>query len=114
MRRALTVLEPLSSSMLGKCPTMCNKCRSFGYAWLVLNGALYAIAPRLAIKLSSKMLTMGFENADALEPREWYEDATRATGIGMIATGLAGLALERSDEGAESNGVDVVRTEPDD
>ncbi|WP_229114521.1 hypothetical protein [Halapricum desulfuricans] len=82
--------------MLDNCPSMGGKCRSAGYAWLALNGVLYALAPRLALKMSSKMLTMGFENADELEPREWYEDATRATGVGMIATGLAGLAFERS------------------
>ena len=100
--------------MLGKCSSMCDKYRSFGYAWLALNGVLYAIAPRLAIKLSSKMLTMSFENGDELEPRDWYEDATRAAGIGMIAAGLAGLAFERGGDDAEDDSVDVVSTETSD
>ncbi|WP_229122725.1 hypothetical protein [Halapricum desulfuricans] len=89
--------------MLNKCPSMGGKCRSAGYAWLALNGVLYALAPRLALKMSSKMLTMGFENADELEPREWYQDATRATGVGMIATGLAGLAFERGGEDSQGD-----------
>lgn len=100
--------------MSNMCPSMGKKCRSAGYAWLALNGVLYTVAPRLALKMSSKMLTMGFENADKLEPREWYQDATRATGIGMIAAGLAGLAFERSGDGAEDDGVDVVSTETSD
>lgn len=100
--------------MFNKCPSACNRCRTFGYAWMVLNGVLYAIAPRLMLKLSTKMLAMGFENADELEPREWYTDATRATGVGMIAAGLAGLAFERGGDDAEDDGVDVVRTETND
>jgi len=87
--------------MSNMCPSMGSKCRTFGYAWLVLNGILYAIAPRVMLKLSSKMFTMGFKNADELEPREWYQDATRATGVGMVATGLTGLAFERGDEDSQ-------------
>jgi len=97
--------------MSNMCPSMGSKCRTFGYAWLILNGILYAIAPRVMLKLSSKMFMMGFKNADELEPREWYQDATRATGVGMIATGLAGLAFERGDEDSQADaGADEAGT----
>ncbi|MEF8827023.1 MAG: hypothetical protein V5A27_11910 [Halapricum sp.] len=67
---------------------MFPKCRKYGYAWLALNGVFYAVAPRLALKMSSRTLSMGFENAEALEPKEWYANSTRAVGVGMIVAGL--------------------------
>ncbi|MEF8881689.1 MAG: hypothetical protein V5A34_04085 [Halapricum sp.] len=81
---------------------MFPKCRKYGYAWLALNGVFYAVAPRLALKMSSRMLSMGFENAEELEPKKWYANSTRAVGVGMIAAGLTGIVLEGSS-GDESD-----------
>jgi len=82
-------------------PVMFRKCRRLGYAWLVLNGVFYVLAPRLALKLSTKIMLLGYENAGELEPRDWYATSTRAAGVGMIAAGIAGLLLEREPAAAD-------------
>lgn len=87
---------------------MFPKYRKYGYAWLALNGVFYAVAPRLALKMSSRTLSMGFENAEALEPKEWYANSTRAVGVGMIVAGLTGLVLEGSSgDDSEPEGIET-------
>lgn len=82
---------------------MFRKCRRLGYAWLVLNGVFYVLAPRLALKLTAKMWLLGFENVGELEPRDWYATSIRAAGVGMVAAGIAGLLLEREPAVADED-----------
>ena len=59
---------------------------------------------------------LGFENVGDLQPREWYVDATRAAGVGLLVAGLTGLVLV-DDEGssdAEGSPKDVTETDADD
>ena len=72
-------------------PAICHK---LGYGWLLAQGLLAAVAPRVSIRLNLKLAGMGFENVDEVEPRDWYVRAVRATGVGMVATGGIGLLLE--------------------
>jgi len=97
---------------------MFRKCRRLGYAWLVLNGVFYVLAPRLALKLSTRIMLLGFESAGELEPKDWYATSTRAAGVGMIATGIAGLLLERepavADEADTEDELDEQMEDDDD
>lgn len=83
-----------------------------GYAAVVLKGVLAAIAPKTTFSLVSKTWSLGLENVEELEPREWYVDGIRATGIGMIAAGLAGIALAGRDD-EEPEAVDPIDVSPD-
>lgn len=67
----------------------------FGYVLLVLKGLFTAVLPRQALSL---VLVPGFRNVRELQARDWYVTTTRATGVGMIATGLTGLLLSRDTD----------------
>lgn len=69
-----------------------------GYGTLVLKGLLAALVPRKAIVLVTAGWRLGFENVGDLEPREWYVDATRAAGVGLLVAGLTGLVLVGGDD----------------
>jgi len=87
-----------------------------GYGTLVLKGLLAAVAPRKAIVLVTAAWRLGFENVGDLQPREWYVDATRAAGVGLLVAGLTGLVLV-DDEGSsdtEGSPKDVTETDADD
>ncbi|WP_226010182.1 hypothetical protein [Halomicrobium salinisoli] len=75
---------------------MIRKLLSITYGWLVAEGAFAAIAPRWALAANARLTLSGFENVGELEPKEWYVDAARAAGVGMLAAGLVGLATERA------------------
>lgn len=86
------------------------------YATVALKGLFAALAPRLALKLDLKWLSLGLKNVGELEPREWYVTAVRAAGVGMVAAGGVGLLLTGSDEAAEtldSEDVEPIEIEPD-
>lgn len=93
---------------------MFQKCRRLGYAWLAINGVAHALAPRLMLKLMSRLWLLGFENAEELEPRDWYATSTRAAGVGMVATGIAGLLLEREPAVADEADTEGEPTEDED
>lgn len=93
--------------------TKLRKLRRLGYAWLVLQGIVTAVAPRIGIRLGMQTYGTAFENVGDLEPKEWYVDSTRAAGVGMIVTGLTGLFLEgrRETEAAEAGETGEESTE---
>lgn len=86
--------------------TKLRQLRRLGYGWLVLQGIVSAVAPRIGIRLGMQAYGTAFENVGDLEPKEWYVDSTRAAGVGMVVTGLTGLFLEgrreESDESADT------------
>jgi hypothetical protein len=71
-----------------------------GYLLLVVQGLLSVFLPKKALKFATAGWRVGFENVDELEPREWYVEVTKITGVGMLAAGLTGL-LVTSAENAE-------------
>ena len=75
-----------------------KRLRRASYGWFVVQGLAAALAPKRSIDLNVKLWGFPFENVDAVEPKSWYVDSTRAAGIGMIAAGVAGLLFEREDE----------------
>lgn len=66
-------------------------------------GVLTLASPKRAAVLGDKLNLApryeGVSDAD-LEPRDWYVDATRASGAGMIAAGLTGFLLAARDDDA--------------
>jgi hypothetical protein len=80
--------------------------RRLGYAWLLLQGTLAALAPRVGLRLNLKPAAIAFENVGELEPREWYLRWVRAAGVGMLAAGAAGLVLETAATDAAEYAVD--------
>ncbi|WP_136717944.1 hypothetical protein [Halorientalis salina] len=80
-----------------------DRLRRASYGWLLVQGLAAALAPKRSIETNLKLWGVPFENVDAVEPKSWYVDSTRAVGIGMIATGVAGLLFEREDESSNDD-----------
>jgi hypothetical protein len=68
------------------------------YVWMLVQGLLSALAPRRAIDLNVRLGLRSFENPGDLEPKDWYVQATRVAGVGMVAAGLAGLLTVAGEE----------------
>ena len=80
-----------------------SKMRRLGYAWMVVNGVLALVAPKLGVKLNTMGWRCAFDNVGELEPKPWYVRMTRAVGGGLVVTGLLGLLQEeRASEAAEA------------
>ena len=89
--------------------------RRAGYALAVTQGLATALVPGLSVETTRRLLGVSFDGADGLDARPWYRRQVRATGVGLLAAGLAGLALEtRADERAAGDEADAGETEPDD
>jgi len=77
-----------------------ERLRRLGYGWLLLQGLLAAVAPKKSIALNVRLWGSPFENADELEPEDWYVRSMRAAGVGMVAAGGVGLLLDdRANDG---------------
>lgn len=91
-------------------------------------GVFTLVSPKRAAVVGDKLNLApryeGVSDAD-LEPRDWYVDATRASGAGMIAAGLTGFLLAASDDATADDDpadadndaedtVDVIETDADD
>ncbi|WP_267642175.1 hypothetical protein [Haloarchaeobius amylolyticus] len=72
-------------------------------------GLLSLIAPRKTVKIAQRVvLSPTFENTGELEPRDWYVESARASGLGMLVGGLFGYILaDRAGDKAEA-----AKTEP--
>ncbi|MFA9425411.1 hypothetical protein [Natronorubrum sp. A-ect3] len=97
---------------------VCSKLLKLCYASSALYGLLTALAPKRSLSLSLNCWKRGFENVSELEPKPWYVRSTRAVGIGMIAAGLAGFALEERARKAAAaadadSEVDIVEVDVD-
>jgi hypothetical protein len=77
-----------------------RKASSLGIAAI---GAFTILAPKKAAVLGDKLtLSPMYENVNDVDlvPRDWYVDATRASGAGMLAAGLTGFLLATRDDTA--------------
>jgi hypothetical protein len=77
---------------------------------VALEGVFAAVAPRTTFSLLTKSWTLGLKNVEEIEPRDWYVTAIRTAGIGMLAAGIAGLALtgEGEPEREEVEPIDIA------
>ncbi|EMA67903.1 hypothetical protein [Halorubrum kocurii] len=78
--------------------------RKFGSLLVIGQGVLTALAPGISERLTRKMLSKNFENADQLEAKPAYRRQVRALGIGTAAAGIAGYAMEVASEGDAADG----------
>ncbi|MFC4407326.1 hypothetical protein [Haloarchaeobius iranensis] len=71
-------------------------------------GLLSLLFPKRMAKLGSRLLLgMSYENTGELEPRDWYVDSTRASGLGMLVGGLFGYILaDRAGDSAAAAAVE--------
>ncbi|MBB6645179.1 hypothetical protein [Halobellus ruber] len=78
--------------------------RVWGAAAVVF-GLAGAAVPRRVIDVAERLVLVGYENPEELEPSEWYVAAVRAK-FGLVAvTGAVVLALEYADFGdGDANG----------
>lgn len=77
------------------------KLRKVASLGTVAVGAVTLVAPKKAAVLGDKLsLATRYEDLGDGEftPRDWYVDATRASGAGMIAAGLTGFILASTAE----------------
>jgi hypothetical protein len=77
------------------------------------HGLLSLLFPKRMAKLGSRLLLgMSYENTGELEPRDWYVDSTRASGLGMLVGGLFGYILaDRADDKAAAAAAEDAETE---
>lgn len=68
--------------------------RRVGYALAAVHGVVAALAPGTSTEATARLLGLSYEGTDGLTARPWYRRQVRATGVGLLAAGLAGLALE--------------------
>lgn len=78
--------------------------RRTGYAIAVAQGVVTALGPGLSVETTKRLLGLSFEGTAGLEARPWYRRQLRATGVGLVAAGLAGLALETRAGESETDG----------
>ncbi|NHN42039.1 hypothetical protein G9C85_10415 [Halorubellus sp. JP-L1] len=92
------------------------KLRKVASLGTVAVGVVTLVAPKKAAVLGDKLsLSTRYETLGDGEftPRDWYVDATRASGAGMIAAGLTGFALAARDDDAATD-ADAATVETDD
>jgi hypothetical protein len=101
------------SCMLGN-----PKLRKVASLGTVAVGVVTLVAPKKAAVLGDKLsLSTRYEDLGDGEftPRDWYVDATRASGAGMIAAGLTGFLLAaRADATTTDADADVDEDEAED
>jgi hypothetical protein len=82
--------------------------RIWGASALVF-GLAGAVVPRRFIDVAERLVLVGYENPEDLDPSEWYVSAVRAK-FGLVAlTGAVVLALEYGDR----DGADDADGDPD-
>lgn len=84
--------------------------RRLGYAFMIVYGAMDAVAPRRFLRLKLVPVGLLLENVEEIEATEGYVRGARAAGMGLIVAGATGLALESRD-GEPTNAGDDLRDE---
>jgi len=84
----------------------CKKSRTFGAAFVLLQGVVTALFPQISVRLIKNMVGKNFDNASNLEAKPAYLRQLRAVGVGMVAAAGTELLLQSRAESDER------RTEP--
>lgn len=80
-----------------------QKCRSFGAALVLVQGAITALFPKASVGLTKRMIGKNFDNASDLEATPAYLRQLRAIGVGMVAAGGTSLLLEGAEESGQGS-----------
>ena len=76
----------------------CKKSRTFGTAFVLLQGLVTALFPQMSIKFIKNMVGKNFDNASKLEAKPAYLRQLRALGVGMVAAAGTDLLLQSRAE----------------
>jgi len=88
----------------------CQKSRTFGAAFVLLQGLVTALFPQISVRVVKNMVGKNFDHASNLEAKPAYRRQLRALGVGMVAAAGTELLLqsraESDDRQAESGALD--------
>lgn len=91
-----------------------RKIRKAGTAFVLLQGLVTALFPRVSVRLTMSMIGKNFDNSSDLTATPAYLRQLRAIGVGTVAAAGTDLLLqsaeETSDEPAEAGGSDDGET----
>ncbi len=95
-----------------------QKSRTFGAAFVLLQGLVTALFPQASIRFIKNMIGKNFDNASDLEAKPAYLRQLRAIGVGMVAaagTDLLLQSVEETDDGpVETDDGEDAETDGDD
>lgn len=60
---------------------------------VVVYGAFIAVYPKKAIDYLTRLVLVGYENPESLEPSDWYVSLARTEGILLAVSGLVSLVV---------------------
>lgn len=66
--------------------------------WAIVQGLQLAVLPGVTVAVLRRLLGENFTGTEGLEARPGYVRQLRATGIGLVAAGIARAAIERVAE----------------
>ncbi len=78
-----------------------QKTRTFGAAFVLVQGLVTALFPQISIRFIKRMIGKNFDNASELEATPAYLRQLRAIGIGMTAAAGTHLLLQSFQETAD-------------
>lgn len=90
-----------------------QKSRTFGAAFVLLQGLLTALAPQVSLSVIKNMIGKNFENASELRAKPAYVRQLRAFGVGLVAAAGTNLLLQSTAD-TEANRVEAGQSESDD
>ncbi len=67
----------------------------FWNALAVVYGSFIAAFPERTIDYLSRLVLVGYENPEDLEPSEWYVSLVRLDGVLLAVTGIVAVVLGR-------------------
>jgi len=79
----------------------CKKSRTFGAAFVLLQGVVTALFPQISVRLIKNMVGKNFDNASNLEAKPAYLRQLRAVGVGMVAAAGTELLMQSRAESDE-------------
>ncbi len=71
-----------------------QKSRTVGAAFVLLQGLVTALAPRVSLGVIKNMIGKNFENASELQAKPTYVRQLRALGVGLVAAAGTDLLLQ--------------------
>ena len=100
-----TILMPIRR--VGETVMCDQKSRTFGAAFVLLQGLVTALFPQTSVKFIKNMIGKNFDNAAELEAKPAYLRQLRALGVGMVAAAGTDLLLQsraKTDDGQAVTG----------
>lgn len=72
-----------------------TRLRRLAAVWALVQGLQLAVLPQVTVAVGRRLVDQNFTGTEELAARPGYVRQLRATGIGLVAAGIASLAMER-------------------